>query len=1112
MAAEALAGAIRVMLSVDTSAFDSGLSSAQRSLKSVSKTLTTELTPAVSTIGGRLAEVAANAGRASSALAAVGSASAALGAVQAAAERTGGALAGIASRAGSAAEAAGSALGGIAQSAGAAIKPEMFVNGFKAAGAAAVAAGAAYVNFSARTAAAVTEVAQMSSRLGITGQAFQALRVAASQAGSSPQQMTDALLSLNGAMSAFNAGAGGPAAQAFDRLGLSSQVASGQIKTADQAFFAIAGAMEGVSDPTERARLAVQLFGAEAGPGMLTMLSQGEQGLRSMTAAAGESGRVMSEEASKTLTDMTAKLQMSRQAVTDIAMAANVELLAALAPLVGLLPPLISGFQTFATMTVEQLEPAFSGLAVAIVELMQGPFGQALGETAMAIGNAMIVGIGMAVGVVTALVNGISGLVTWFQSLDPAIQTGLLTFVGLTAAVVAGSAAFGILMSGLQALRLFMVASMLPSLLGLATAFAPVTLVIAGISLAVAGFLYYKEPIIAFCQQVISWVGDKLGAVWETVKGAWSAAGAYISQIVGNLVNGIGGIFQRLLGFFADPARAWETVKSAWSAARAFISETVGSLVNGVGGFFQRLLGFFAGPIAKIKELGDAFFRLYRAVVGNSYVPDMVDGIRDNFALLPRVMVGPATAAVNGTLDRFRQLPDAVKDIMKSIASPADLALEQYMADMAVIDNARARSTDPLTQEEYENLSSGVRENAIRNFDSYFSRYMTQEEKENSEAKEFEERLTEYSRFLLADARGNVDKIESANRAINELRERFNREVTQREVERRAAATAAAASGATTTGGAGSPAADAGAATPSAPQAPGTANTPQTPTGIAAIFADTPEAKEKFRKIASDGIKAALNGELSTWLEKKWQEILSKALDKAVNAAADGLFELFQLILRGAPGENGAQGSGGVLGFLKGLFGRSGDAAPGATPSAPAGTPPIVPAGNGPGAPPGGVPNGLMPGANDWLSQILSRLGTTFSTIFQPLGRIFSTIFQSAGGIFSSIFKSVGSFASGFTSLFGFATGGSFRVGGVGGTDSQMIAFRATPGEMVDIRTPGQDRGGGGGQILIPISLGGTQIETIMVDIARQEASVVTGAALQSVGQANRRRQTYSRF
>lgn len=38
----------------------------------------------------------------------------------------------------------------------------------------------------------------------------------------------------------------------------------------------------------------------------------------------------------------------------------------------------------------------------------------------------------------------------------------------------------------------------------------------------------------------------------------------------------------------------------------------------------------------------------------------------------------------------------------------------------------------------------------------------------------------------------------------------------------------------------------------------------------------------------------------------------------------------------------------------------------------------------------------------------------------------------------------------------GYAYGGSFEVGGIGGTDSQMVSFRATPGERVSINTPSQ--------------------------------------------------------
>ena len=46
----------------------------------------------------------------------------------------------------------------------------------------------------------------------------------------------------------------------------------------------------------------------------------------------------------------------------------------------------------------------------------------------------------------------------------------------------------------------------------------------------------------------------------------------------------------------------------------------------------------------------------------------------------------------------------------------------------------------------------------------------------------------------------------------------------------------------------------------------------------------------------------------------------------------------------------------------------------------------------------------------------------------------------------------------------GFMTGGEFTVGGRGGADSQMVAFRATPGERVAVQTPQQYRKGDPGR------------------------------------------------
>lgn len=56
----------------------------------------------------------------------------------------------------------------------------------------------------------------------------------------------------------------------------------------------------------------------------------------------------------------------------------------------------------------------------------------------------------------------------------------------------------------------------------------------------------------------------------------------------------------------------------------------------------------------------------------------------------------------------------------------------------------------------------------------------------------------------------------------------------------------------------------------------------------------------------------------------------------------------------------------------------------------------------------------------------------------------------------------------------GFRTGGSMTVGGSGGADSQLVAFRATPGEKIDINTPAQARAaeqGGSPNVEVPVTI-----------------------------------------
>lgn len=85
--------------------------------------------------------------------------------------------------------------------------------------------------------------------------------------------------------------------------------------------------------------------------------------------------------------------------------------------------------------------------------------------------------------------------------------------------------------------------------------------------------------------------------------------------------------------------------------------------------------------------------------------------------------------------------------------------------------------------------------------------------------------------------------------------------------------------------------------------------------------------------------------------------------------------------------------------------------------------------------------------------------------------------------------------------LLRFADGGSFTVGGTGGTDSQTVAFRATPGEQVTINRPGQSGGGGSG--------GGVNVKMTVIaqdaDSFRRSEGQIGARLAASISRAQRR-------
>jgi phage-related protein len=95
-------------------------------------------------------------------------------------------------------------------------------------------------------------------------------------------------------------------------------------------------------------------------------------------------------------------------------------------------------------------------------------------------------------------------------------------------------------------------------------------------------------------------------------------------------------------------------------------------------------------------------------------------------------------------------------------------------------------------------------------------------------------------------------------------------------------------------------------------------------------------------------------------------------------------------------------------------------------------------------------------GTKKWSAVLKDVLKQVAGSVFSAMGSSSNAGVKGLGSIFSTIFGA----------LPGFATGGSFKVGGSGGIDSQLVAFKASPSETVSITKPGQGSRGAGGATL----------------------------------------------
>lgn len=311
--------------------------------------------------------------------------------------------------------------------------------------------------------------------------------------------------------------------------------------------------------------------------------------------------------------------------------------------------------------------------------------------------------------VIAPLIAKAGEIVRAFASVSPEV----LKFVAVGAAVAAAIGpvliAFGGLVAAAGAIATAFAGGGV--LAGLLPFLGPIGLAAAAVA---AAFMIWGDDIVpmlqTFARQLADSIGPKIKPLFEALMGAVTAVGEIFSaifsmggtgsassnlqvfgeivarvlgaavEIITGAVNVITNVLRALAALLrGDFSTMWNALGSAVSALvtgvlRAFealfpgVIGFVRQLVEGVTAWLQGRLGAVLGwVVGKVKEVGDAFFKLYDAVVGHSYIPDMVEEIGDWISKLQGNMVSPVQNMTDASASAFSGMAGDIDSTMSGL-------------------------------------------------------------------------------------------------------------------------------------------------------------------------------------------------------------------------------------------------------------------------------------------------------------------------------------------------------------------------------------------------------------------------------------------------------------
>lgn len=292
-----------------------------------------------------------------------------------------------------------------------------------------------------------------------------------------------------------------------------------------------------------------------------------------------------------------------------------------------------------------------------------------------------------------AITAAITGVLDAFGALPGPVQTGLIAVAGFAAALGPVLIGLGSLVSaGAGTIAMFANLKSAIDIAGLVKNLVPMILNLGRALVA----LVASNPLLAALALAI---GAAFYA-WQN----WDQIKPIIDRVTTAVVGFWNDHVSPVLTFMKD---ALVLAVTSWFNFHVGALKAVAALVQGVKQWLQDKLGAIFNWVGKkIQQVTGFFFDMYDAVVGNSYVPDMVDGIDVEFKRLQGVMVEPAKRATASVTEATRQMAQDVMGLLDRLF-PEFAKARKLAEELALIDGAglnedlRRRARQRLLGEAY---------------------------------------------------------------------------------------------------------------------------------------------------------------------------------------------------------------------------------------------------------------------------------------------------------------------------------------------------------------------------------------------------------------------------